>query len=74
LYLEADTKFMAEHGWFHKQDINVALLLAGPGLEAQTIKTPVLTTQIASTILRALGLNPQSLKAVVQEKTRELPN
>ena len=74
LYLEADTKFMAEHGGFHKQDINVALLLAGPGLEAQTIKTPVLTTQIASTILRALGLNPQSLKAVVQEKTRELPN
>lgn len=73
LYLEADTKFMAEHGGFHKQDINVALLLAGPGEEPGTIKTPVQTTQIASTVLRALGLNPQELQAVGKEKTRELP-
>ena len=29
LYMEADTKFLAEHGGFHKQDINVALLFPG---------------------------------------------
>ena len=74
LYMEADTKFLAEHGGFHKQDINVALLLAGPGLLPQIIKTPVQTTQIAPTILKALGLNPQALQAVQKEKTRELPN
>lgn len=74
LYLEADTKFIAEHGGFHKQDINVALLLSGPGLQPQVIKTPVQTTQIAPTILRALGLNPQALQAVQKEKTRELPD
>jgi arylsulfatase A-like enzyme len=73
LYMEADTKFLAEHGGFHKQDVNVALLLAGPGLRPQVIKTPVQTTQIAPTILRALGLDPQALQAVEKEKTRELP-
>jgi hypothetical protein len=74
LYMEADTTFLAEHGGFHKQDINVALLLSRPGLQRQIIKTPVQTTQIAPTILRALGLNPQALQAVQQEKTQELPN
>lgn len=74
LYMEADTKFLAEHGGFHKQDINVALLLSRPGLQHQIIKTPVQTTQIAPTILKSLGLNPQALQAVQQEKTRELPN
>ncbi len=74
LYMEADTKFLAEHGGFHKQDINVALLLSRPGLHPQIMKTPVQTTQIAPTILKALGLNWQALEAVQQEKTRELPN
>jgi arylsulfatase A-like enzyme len=73
LYMEADTKFLAEHGGFHKQDINVALLLVGPGWQPQIIKTPVQTTQIAPTILRALGLEPQALQAAQKEKTRELP-
>jgi hypothetical protein len=73
LYMEADTKFLAEHGGFHKQDINVALLLTRPGLQQQIIKTPVQTTQIAPTILRSLGLDPQALQAIRLEKTRELP-
>jgi arylsulfatase A-like enzyme len=68
------TKFLAKHGGFHKQDVNVALLLARPGWQPQIIKTPVQTTQIAPTILKALGLNPQALQAVQKEKTRELPN
>src|SRR4029077_13362919 len=68
LYMEADTKFLAEHGGFHKQDVNVALLLARLGFLPQKIKTPVQTTQIAPTILRALGLNPQTLQAVRREK------
>jgi arylsulfatase A-like enzyme len=74
LYMEADTKFLAQHGRFHKQDINVALLLRRPGLQPQVIKTPVQTTQIAATILRALSLNPQALQPVQKEKTRELPD
>ena len=74
LYMEADTKFLAEHGGFHKQDVNVALLLSRPGLPPQIIKTPVQTTQIAPTILKVLGLNPQALQAVRQEKTQGLPD
>jgi arylsulfatase A-like enzyme len=73
LYMEADTKFLAEHGGFHKQDTNVALLLSRPGLPAEVIKTPVQTTQIAPTILKALGLDTHALQAVQKEKTRELP-
>jgi arylsulfatase A-like enzyme len=74
LYMEANTKFLAEHGGFHKQDVNVALLLSRPGLQPQIIKTPVQTTQLAPTILKSLGLNPLALQAVQKEKTRELPN
>lgn len=73
-YVNKLGSFLAEHGGFHKQDINVALLLARPGLQPQIIKTPVQTTQIAPTILKALGLKPQALQAVQKEKTRELPN
>jgi hypothetical protein len=73
LYMEAGTKFLAEHGGFHKQDTNVALLLSRPGLPTEVIKTPVQTTQIAPTILKALGLDAHTLQAVQKEKTRELP-
>ncbi len=73
LYMEGDTRFLAEHGGFHKQDINVALLLSRANSQPRVIKTPVQTTQIAPTILKALGLNPQALRAVQQEKTAALP-
>jgi len=37
------------------------------------VKTPVATSQVAPTILEALGLNPQTLKSVKVEKTDVLP-
>jgi hypothetical protein len=37
------------------------------------IKTPVLTTQVAPTILEALGLDPEALHAVQKEHTPSLP-
>jgi len=74
LYPEAGTRFIAEHGGFHQQDVNVALLLARSGTQAKIIKRPVQTTQIAPTILRALGLDPLLLEAVQKEKTQELPD
>jgi hypothetical protein len=40
--------------------------------DAQTVREPVETTQIAPTILRLLGLNPGELKAVQREHTRAL--
>ena len=63
----------AEHGGFSFDDTNVALLVANPNLEPQKIGAKVTTTQVAPTILAALGLKPRSLQAVRLEKTQVLP-
>jgi len=74
IYLEADSKFISEHGGFNDQDTNVALLVANPRLSRRVIKTPVRTMQIAPTILKALGLNVGTLQAVEREGTSVLPS
>jgi len=63
----------AEHGGYNYSDTNVGLLVSIPGLQAKTIKSPVTTAQVAPTILRALGLDPQALRSVRVEKTHPLP-
>ncbi len=63
----------AEHGGFSNDDTNVALIASQPGLASKVIKGAVLTTQIAPTILRALNLDPNELKAVQIEHTEVLP-
>src|SRR5206468_7769332 len=67
------TKKNAEHGGFSFGDTNVGLIVSNPGLHAGVVKTPVATSQVAPTILEALGLNPQTLKSVKVEKTDVLP-
>jgi hypothetical protein len=64
---------LAEHGGFAHDDTNVLLLLANPGILPRTITANVETTQIAPTILKALGLPPSELEAVRQEGTATLP-
>jgi hypothetical protein len=44
-----------------------------PHLETKRIHSMVQTTQVAPTILRALGLDPESLQAVKIEHTPTLP-
>jgi len=73
IYADPGDKIVAAHGGFNTQDTNVALLVSNPGMGPEVIKTPVQTTQIAPTILAALGLNPQDLQAVRKEKTSVLP-
>jgi hypothetical protein len=63
----------AEHGGFTIDDLNVALLVANPQLQAGTVRAAVETTQIAPTILTVLGLDPGELEAVRKEGTRSLP-
>jgi hypothetical protein len=67
------SKKNAEHGGFSFGDTNVGLIVANPALRARTIKTPVLTSQVAPTILEALGLNPLELQSVRKEHTPALP-
>lgn len=63
----------AEHGGFSFGDTNVGLIVSNPAIKAAVIKTPVATSQVAPTILQALGLDPSSLHSVQVEKTVELP-
>jgi hypothetical protein len=63
----------AEHGGFSHDDTNVVLLLSNPRLHARTVYNAVATTQVAPTILEALGLDPSQLDGVRVEGTRALP-
>ena len=64
---------IAEHGGAHVEDRNVPILVTWPGAQAGTaITTPVETTEIAPTILKLLGLNPNELQAVRIEGTPAL--
>jgi len=68
------SKKNAEHGGFSFGDTNVGLIVSNPGLSARTVKTPVATSQVAPSILKALGLDPSALQAVQKEHTQVLPS
>jgi hypothetical protein len=67
------TKKNAEHGGFSFGDTNVGLIVSNPRLHKKVIKTPVATSQVAPTILRSLGLDPDALHSVRVELTKTLP-
>jgi hypothetical protein len=66
-------KKQSEHGGFAWDDTNVMLLVSNTGLHARTVDSFVETTQVAPTILRLLGIDPDSLDAVRSEGTPVLP-
>ena len=63
------TTMIADHGGFAHDDTNVMLLVAHSCFKAQTVSTETATTQVAPTIIKALGLNPSALAAVRAEGT-----
>ena len=67
------SKKNAEHGGFSFGDTNVGLIVSNPGMHARTVKTPVATSQVAPSILKALGIDPNELGAVRKEGTTVLP-
>ena len=73
IYVDNGSTFIAEHGGNANTDRNVPLLIYNPKFSREEIKFPVQTSQIAPSILKALGLNPFSLDAVRIEKTPLLP-
>jgi arylsulfatase A-like enzyme len=65
---------IAEHGGADPEDRDVPIVVYAPAAVAPNlVASTVQTTQIAPTILRLLGLDPQSLDAVRIEGTRVLP-
>jgi len=67
------SKKNAEHGGFSFGDTNVGLIVANPAIAPQVVKTPVATSQVAPSILRALSLETEALDAVRKEGTVVLP-
>lgn len=66
-------KKQAEHGGFAHDDTNVMMLVSKPDLSAKRVTTGVETSQVAPTILQALGLEVNALQAVQIEGTQVLP-
>jgi type I phosphodiesterase/nucleotide pyrophosphatase len=67
------TTMIGDHGGFAHDDTNVVLLVANPSFTAQTVSALTATTQVAPTIVKALGLDPTALDAVKAEGTAVLP-
>ena len=63
----------AEHGGFSFADTNVGLIVSNPGIHPRVVKTPVATSQVAASLLKALGIDPSELQAVRREGTPVLP-
>ena len=63
---------LAEHGGFSNDDRNVGLIVSAPSIKAAVNEDQVETTQIAPTILQALGLDWTRLDAVRTEGTKPL--
>jgi hypothetical protein len=66
-------KKQSEHGGYAWDDTNVMMLVSNPRIEHRIIHAFVETTQVAPTILKLLGLDPDDLDAVQKEGTPVLP-
>jgi len=67
------TTMIEDHGGFAHDDTNVMMLVTNPHFKASTVSATTTTTQVAPTIVKALGLNPTALDAVREEGTAVLP-
>ena len=68
-----NTTMIGDHGGFSHDDTNVLLLVSHPQFKPQIVSNGTTTMQVAPTIVKALGLDPQALDAVRIEGTQVLP-
>jgi Type I phosphodiesterase / nucleotide pyrophosphatase len=73
IYTGAAKNKVAEHGGFSFGDTNVGLIVSNRAIDPQIVKTPVLTSQVAATILKSLGIDPSELESVRKEGISVLP-
>jgi hypothetical protein len=67
----------AEHGGLSEEDSHIALILGGAiptNLQGTTVNDQLLDTQLAPTMLEALGLDPALLQGAVIDHTTALPS
>jgi NACalpha-BTF3-like transcription factor len=73
IYTKPTASKLAEHGGGTIDDRHVALLISNPMIQQANIDDAVMTTEVAPSILKALGLKPSHLAAVKIENTPVLP-
>ena len=74
VYAGSKLSKIAEHGGDASNDRHVPIVIwRGDKSVGKTVASNVSTVQVAPTILKLLGLNPNSLQAVKLEKTKLLP-
>ncbi|HEY0803110.1 MAG TPA: alkaline phosphatase family protein [Steroidobacteraceae bacterium] len=73
IYTGATKAKIAEHGGFSFGDTNVGLIVSNRALDVKVVKTPVLSSQVAATILKSLGIEPTELQSVKKEGISVLP-
>jgi hypothetical protein len=64
---------LSEHGGFNEDDVHTALLVSHVDLDPRTVKIAVSNQQVAATIVKALGSDPEELEAVRKEQIDVLP-
>jgi hypothetical protein len=64
---------LSEHGGFNEDDVHTALLVSFEDFDAASVSTATSNQQVAPTILRALGIDPDELQAVQKEHIHSLP-
>ena len=64
---------LAEHGGLNEDDVHTALLVSNPGLGESSTNVAVSNQQVAATVVKALGYDPDELEAVKKESIRVLP-
>jgi len=67
------TTMIGDHGGFDHDATNVILLVSHAHFKPQTVAAQTTTMQVAPTIVKALGLDPNTLDAVRAEGTAVLP-
>ncbi|KAK7178482.1 type I phosphodiesterase/nucleotide pyrophosphatase [Paraphaeosphaeria sporulosa] len=72
IYTTSKSK-IAEHGGLSDDDRHIAVFMSNPHLKKMAFGQRVYATQVAPTILGALGLNANELDGVRAERTEALP-
>jgi arylsulfatase A-like enzyme len=64
---------LRSHGGLSFGDTNVGLIVSHSSIHRRTVKSPVATSQVAPSILKALGIEPSELQAVKRAGAQVLP-
>lgn len=73
IYTSPTNPTIAEHGGFSDEDTHVAIMISNPAWSPRHVLAPVHTMQIAPTVVKLLGADPNALQAVRIEGTQVLP-